>query len=142
MIAPSVIHEIQRLLDEGQHSRREIAAFAGVARSTVTAVADGERRVDDYLDQAPEREELGAARKCPSCGGTVRMPCKLCQTRELIIGKKLRQHQPVVDGPIGLNLKPEHQARYAEVRRWRREALRLGVITAPRSDKDVASVLS
>ncbi len=139
MLAPSVIHEIKRLLKEGQHSRRGIAALTGVAPATVTAVAGGVRQVDDYLDRVLEREELGAARKCPSCGGTVCMPCKLCQTRELMTSKQFRRYTPIVDTPIGLNLKPEHQARYAEVRRWRREALRLGVISTPQSDEDVAS---
>jgi len=32
---------------------------------------------------------------------------------------KARDCQPIV--PLGLNLKPVHQERYEEVRRWRRE---------------------
>ena len=137
MIAPSVIREIQRLLDERLLSRRKIAALTGVARSTVTAVAKGERQVDDYLEQVPKPKPLGAARRCPSCDATVHMPCKLCQTRELMAGKRLPRPRPTIDTPIGLDLKPEHRARYAEVRRRRREAVRLGVILTPQSDDDV-----
>ncbi len=134
MITPAAIHEIERLLKEGQHSRRQIAELAGVARGSVTAVVSGERRVDDFLDQTPIYKPLSKPRRCPSCGGMVRMPCKLCQTRELMRSKSLTEHRPILDTPIGLNLKPEEQARYAEVRRWRREARRMGVITTPQTE--------
>ena len=136
MIAPSTIREIERLLDEEHHSRRKIAELSGVARSTVTAVANGERQADDYLDKIPAHRKPGEIRKCPSCSGLVRMPCRLCQTRELMADNRLQPPKPDVETPVGLNLKPEHQARYAQVRRWRREALRLGVVTKPSYEPD------
>jgi hypothetical protein len=134
MLSPVIIREIEQLLEEGQLTRRKIAIKVGVARSTVTAVAERIRQADDYLQHAPTPKPLAKARRCPSCGATVRMPCKLCQTRELVAGGRLPPPKPVVAASIGLQLKPEHQARYAEVRRWRREALRLGVIIRPHPD--------
>ena len=131
MLSPSIIRDIQRLLEDGNLSCRKIAKKLGVSRSTVSVVACGTRRTDDYLNLPPARDEAGKPRKCPTCHAIVQMPCKLCQTRELMAGNHLEPLPPILETPIGLDLKPEHEARYAEVRRWRREALRLGVIKTP-----------
>lgn len=136
MIPPSTILEIQRLLKKKHYGRRKIAKRLRVSLGTVVAVATGVRQVKDYLDHPLEREPAKETRRCPSCGALVNMPCMLCQTREMLAGHQLPPLEPRVDTPIGLNLKPEHQAGYAEVRRWRREALRLGVITKPHYDSD------
>lgn len=138
MLPPAIIREIKLLLEEGHHSRREIAERIGVSRGSVTAVAKSKRKVDDYLQQVPKikPKPLGTPRRCPSCDAVVQMPCKLCQTRELMFRKTLPPLEPVVDMPVGLNLRPEERARYAQVRRWRREALRRGVTVAPRPDPE------
>ncbi len=140
MHSPDVIRQINELLQEGQHSRRKIAKIAGVACATVSAVATGGRQAEDYLKRALAPKPSRKSGRCPSCGAQVQMPCKLCQTRKLVAGGQLPPPEPVVAAPIGLDLNPEHQARYAEVRRWRREALRLGVITMPHSNSDAEPV--
>lgn len=131
MIAPATIREIERLLIEGQLSHRIIAERAGVARSTVSAVAKGTRLPDDELDQTPEFDPEQAPERCPGCGAMVQMPCWLCKVRDLLADRKLLPPEPIVAAPLGLNLRPEHQVGYSEVRRWRREALRLGIVVRP-----------
>jgi hypothetical protein len=140
MIQPAVIRDIEVLLEEGQLSHRQIAEMVGVARGTVAAVLRGHRRSDDLFTQPPPEEPQSESkqppRRCPSCGGTVRMPCKLCRVRELVAGKRLRPPARWPGGPIGLELKPEDYARYVEVRRRRREAVRLGFIRPAFCDQD------
>jgi len=135
MLSPTIIREIERLFQQGL-SRRKIAKRLRVSLGIVSVVVAGKRQADDHLRPKPRTKETAKTRKCPSCHAIVHMPCKLCQTRELIAGNHLDPLPPTIDTPIGLNLKPEHEARYAQVRRWRREALRLGVVTKPQYDPD------
>jgi hypothetical protein len=132
MITPHLVERIEQLLVKDKLSHRKIARITGVSRGTVGAIASGRRRIrprpihfweDDALvpDTPPQR--------CPECGGTVYMPCRLCRTRkelaklpELRALTRANAFQPFT--PIGLNLKPAHQERYEEVRRWRREQMR------------------
>jgi len=84
MIAPGIVDEVVRLLDEGRLSQREIARVSGISRGTVGSIAQGKRpRVrtsdDTFLD--PTRP-LGPPRRCPGCGGLVYLPCLLCRIRE------------------------------------------------------------
>ena len=129
MIEPQLVERIEQLLAEDKLSHRKIARITGVSRGTIGAIASGRRRIrpkpmrfweDDALvpDTPPER--------CPQCGSMVYMPCLACRTRkEMEKSPNLRAltranaRQPFT--PIGLNLKPAHQERYEEVRRWRRE---------------------
>jgi DNA-binding XRE family transcriptional regulator len=138
MLSPDVIRKIQQLLEERQHTHRKIATSVGVSRSTVAAVAKGERRITDTVRRVPKPKPKPkppeGIQRCPSCGAKVRMPCLLCQMREMASNEQAPQDHPIVATPIGLELKPEQQARYAEVRRWRREALRRGVVTRPHPD--------
>ncbi len=134
MIPPSTIREIEQLLIEGQLSHRLIAERVGVARGTVSAVAKGTRLPDDELDHTPSFDPEEAPERCADCGSMVHMPCWLCKVRQLLADGQLLKPEPVLAAPLGLNLKPEHQVGYAEVRRWRREALRLGVTTRPNYD--------
>lgn len=140
MIQPAVIRDIEALLEEGQLSHRQIAEMVGVARGTVAAVLRGHRRSDDLFTQPPPEEPQSESkpppRRCPSCGGTVHTPCKLCQVRELVAGKRLRPPVRWPGGPIGLDLKPEDYARYVEVRRRRREAVRMGFIRPAFCEQD------
>ncbi len=127
MIAPKIIAEVRRLLAEGLLSQRRIAKAAGVSRGTVGAIASG-KRPDYQMSQQPWddlwEEPTGPPERCPSCGGMVYMPCRLCRVRQAVAeDPRLKQAQPArrADGLLQLNLRPEHQARYEEVRRWRQE---------------------
>jgi hypothetical protein len=73
------------LLDEGELSQRQIAARLGVGRTTVGAIASGQRgrHGNDELDEMP-RARAGRRRtvRCSRCGYRVYMPCLICITRE------------------------------------------------------------
>jgi len=140
MLAPHLVEEVRRLLEAGKLSRRKIARLTGVSRGTVGLIAADKRRDpvhearpwDVELDQPLEPPE-----RCPSCGGWVYMPCRLCRMRRFLEkrnqGKKMGRVKGTVpfllhknrDSPLGLALKPDHQRRYEEVRR-RRE--KLGIV--------------
>lgn len=84
MLPRVLVLEVKRLLDEGNLSRRAIAAQTGVSRGSVNAIANGERGLHgaepDGLDgDAPVRDLV--ATRCPECGGLVFMPCVLCEAR-------------------------------------------------------------
>jgi transcriptional regulator with XRE-family HTH domain len=128
MIAPSVVHEIKRLLAEGKYSQRKIARITGVSRGTVGAVASGKRR--DYAARArdPELEleqPTGPPQRCPGCGGLVYLPCRLCHVRKLVAEGRIARPPARREAPMRLELSDDHQARY--------ERIRLGrATTAPR----------
>ena len=86
MIAPEVVDQIKRLLDEGSLSQRSIARQVGVSRGTVHSIARGKR--PDYNARRREKEDEIAAPsgpwgRCPTCGGMVQMPCLACRVRAL-----------------------------------------------------------
>ena len=119
MIAPSVVREIKRLLAETTYSQRKIARITGVSRGTIGAIAGGKRR--DY--EAEERgvevdpEPAGPPRRCAGCGAMVRMPCVLCRTRELIRRSRVARPPARPEEPTQLQLTPDHQLRYEQIRR-------------------------
>jgi hypothetical protein len=133
MIAPDTVAEIQRLLAERTHSQRKIALLAGVCRGTVGAIAAGKRPDYETLRQPEDDlwdEPTGPPQRCPVCGGMVYMPCRLCHARKANAKKRpavaratggtgLASGTPVQ--PFRLDLRPEHRARYEEVRAWRRQ---------------------
>jgi transcriptional regulator with XRE-family HTH domain len=85
MLALPKVREIERLLLEGKLSYRRIATTLGVSRSTVSAIANGKR--PDYEARLRARladeEPLGPLARCPTCGGRVYLPCRLCRVRQL-----------------------------------------------------------
>jgi transcriptional regulator with XRE-family HTH domain len=85
MLATAKVREVERLLAEGRLSQRKIARFLGVSRATVGAIASGKR--PDYeareRARAAECEPLGPIERCPTCGGMVHTPCRLCRVRKL-----------------------------------------------------------
>ena len=147
MIATKTVAEIQRLLSEGKLSQRKIALLMGVSRGSVGAIASG-KRPDHATPQEPGDDELeepaGPPQRCADCGGLVYVPCRLCRQRARLARAASRGTVPfssptasprcprkLGQSPQGspfeseerpaFNLRPEHQARYKEVRRWRRE---------------------
>jgi hypothetical protein len=128
MIAPEAVAEIRRLLIENRLSQREIARQTGVCRGSVGAIASGRRPDYESRLEPADEEPSGPPVRCPVCGGKVYMPCVFCRVRaEMKTGRRL----PVAsrrDGDLestDLCLRPEHRARYDEVREAR---LRLQVI--------------
>ena len=129
MIASHLVEQVQQLLIEGKLSHRKIARLTGVSRGTIGAIALGKRRLRPRTMPLWEEEPLvpeGPPQRCPQCGAMVYMPCRLCRTHKAIATmpalraiSMARLHQAIA--PLGLNLKPVHQERYEEVRRWRRE---------------------
>ena len=125
MIAPQIVTEVRRLLAQGALSQRMIARLSGISRGTVRAIANGTR--PDYESLRPaedEREQpAGPAARCPGCGGMVYLPCRLCRVRATIASdpRPTREHRAIPLGePLGLDLRPDHRARYEEVRARRR----------------------
>jgi hypothetical protein len=137
MLAPYQVEEIRQLLASGTLSERTIARRMGVSRGTVRSIAAGRRR-DPVRSIQPWDEEpdqpLEPPRRCPTCGGLVYMPCRLCRMRKLIEKQKQEKNthprhsesprQSAIYCPSGLALKPDHPQRYEEVRHWR-EALEI-----------------
>ena len=81
MLSTCLVEEIERLLALG-HSRRDVARLAGVSRTTVNRIAARKRPavtdpVETELSSLPRRKP----KRCPTCGGMVYPPCKLCRTR-------------------------------------------------------------
>jgi transcriptional regulator with XRE-family HTH domain len=122
MIQHETVNEIRRLLAETSLSKRKIARLSGVSRGTVLEIASGRRPDYDALLAGEDWEEpTGPAVRCPGCGGLVCMPCQLCRMRKLIANRGRRAPRKDPFEPIELNLRPDHRARYEEVRAWRRE---------------------
>ncbi len=86
MIPPVKVAEVKYLLTQPGLSQRRIAVLAKVSRASVSAIASG-RRPDYSLRTNPDDEEedipQGPVERCPSCGGRVYMPCRLCRVRSI-----------------------------------------------------------
>ncbi len=127
MITPKIVAEIRRLLAEGMSSQRRIARLTGVSRGTVGAIASGKRPDYDVLQQPGDdawEEPAGPPKRCPHCGGRVYLPCQLCRVRRRSVKRPptVSHGRAVhVEQPLEFNLRPEHRARFEEVRAWRRE---------------------
>lgn len=125
MIASKTVAEIRRLLTEEKLSQRRVAKLTGISRGTIGAIASGRRPDYDTLPPGAgevEEDPCGPPERCSGCGGLVYMPCRLCRQRARM-ARLARPTPPVVAdlrGLAGLDLKPEHRARYDEVRAWRR----------------------
>lgn len=116
-----MIRHVEILLATGGLTRDQIAKLAGIGRSTVTKVAAGvvtstdSRRLaaaghGQFRDVVPFR--------CPGCGAMSRLsPCPRCYVHA--IRKRLCGDGKIA---VGLELRPEHNVRYQEIRR-RREAI-------------------
>ena len=86
MIAAEVVHEVRNLLTAGTLSQRMIAQRLGVSRGTVNAIARGRRPDRVSRPKNPADDFIPPAclpRRCPGCGGLVRMPCLACHVRAI-----------------------------------------------------------
>jgi hypothetical protein len=125
MLHHALVAEVQRLLAEGKLSQRSIARLTGVSRGTVGSIASGQRPDYESLHHKDpdEEESLGPPRRCPSCGGMVYGRCRLCHVRESrAANPALHPFHASHEEHPRLQLRPEHQIRYEQVRAWRREA--------------------
>jgi len=110
VIDPAIEARIKSLLASGEFSEPEISRLTGTSGWTVDALAAGKRPADP----------IGPTRRCPTCGGLVEMPCRLCQTRELLASGRLPRVFPGRDRdgePLHLDLADGNRARYERVRR-------------------------
>jgi len=122
MLDPETVTEIERLLAEDQLSQRAIARQLGVSRGTVGTIAAGRR--PDYEAMRRSRQERetptpsGPLRRCPECGARVQLPCVACHVRGRAsdVPRLLQHARRLLDEPLGVNLKPQHQRRYEEIR--------------------------
>ena len=85
MLATPLIHEIDRLLQQGELSHRKIAARLQVSRGTVSAIANGRRGLHGK-DAEPggdsARVVTSPPTRCPRCGYRIYEPCLVCCTRQ------------------------------------------------------------
>lgn len=86
MLTTSMVHEIDRLLKEGQLSQRKIAARLGVSRGIVGSIASGRRGLHG-VDAAQADDDSASAFhsvpiRCPRCGYRVFDPCQVCRARD------------------------------------------------------------
>jgi hypothetical protein len=131
MIAPEIVQEIRRMLTDENLSHRQIAALTGVSRGTVGAIDSGVRPDYDVMlqDLGDDVDEpAGPPERCPGCGGLVYMPCILCNVRTKAIEKPKQTFRGMKIErfvPLDIDLRPEHQARYAEVFARKREPVAL-----------------
>jgi hypothetical protein len=82
MLQVNLIHEIDRLLQAGELSQREIAARLHVSRGTVGAIATGRRGLHGRQTVRKRPPRALIARRCPDCGYRVYAPCRICTTRQ------------------------------------------------------------
>jgi hypothetical protein len=94
MLPTSLVHEIDRLLQEGQLSHRKIATRLGVSRGTIGAIAKGHRGLYgmDPYKKRPPRAPTSSPTRCPDCGYRVYLPCLICNARHHKPGRQLLQH--------------------------------------------------
>jgi hypothetical protein len=85
MLSTTLVHEIDRLLQEGELSHRKIAARLSVSRGTIAAIASGRRGLygREPDDDGRSRASTAPAARCPECGFRVYMPCLICEARQL-----------------------------------------------------------
>lgn len=86
-VTQTIVDEVLRLWSTGQWSQRHISRVLGICRATVRAIVTGQYvvkiRERDPHDLAMFDPEAGPPQRCPTCGGTVYMPCHLCYVRGL-----------------------------------------------------------
>jgi hypothetical protein len=85
MLSTALVHEIDRLLKEGELSHRKIAARLGVSRGVIGAIANGRRGLYGKEPLNEDRHSLtptAPATRCCRCGYRVYLPCLICEARK------------------------------------------------------------
>jgi hypothetical protein len=87
MISVSLEKRVRSLLAEGKTSQRRIARMTGLSRSSISAIARGNRK--EFIAADVDRgvkffSTSQSPRRCPECGGLVYMPCHACRIREYV----------------------------------------------------------
>ena len=104
---PRMQEQVERLLAEGRKTQHEIAIVVGVSDTDVQQIAS-------LHPEPPEKRRDGRGNGrgiCPRCGLKVYLPCVACQ---LATKNHVLTTVPAKNG-YGLDLRPEHYARYLEV---------------------------
>jgi len=113
-----IVQEIRRLLTEERLSQRKVARITGISRGTIGRIASGKRPDYPERSQADEwPEPSGPPERCPTCGGMVYMPCRLCALRGQLAGP-IKPHPmggTESDGDLKVDLPPELHARYESI---------------------------
>ena len=74
MVTDEEVDRVKALLASGW-SQRRVARFLGVSKTCVSKISQGTFR--EYSRTLGRFTPV----RCPTCGGRVRMPCKLCAVR-------------------------------------------------------------
>lgn len=93
MLAPQRVILVKKLLAEGRLSQRKIAHLTGISRATVGLIAAGRRREPTPGPGLEADGPQGVPVRCPTCGGLVYAPCRLCQVRAWDQARRSRQRR-------------------------------------------------
>ena len=118
MLSNEQIKEVMRLLETGQHSRRQIAKIIGTSRIMVYRIERGKKRLQPTIKKEREDEDRHKRpfERCPVCGGRVQLPCIACVVSKLDKVKTFRCNKPE---SLKLALEDEHRKRYEKIKEWR-----------------------
>jgi len=121
MLSDAIVEQVGAML--GWQSDREIALACHIARDSVARIRAGKWRGKRTPSKPPERDPEAPYERCNVCGHRVQMPCLVCPAiaaREELIRTLGQWHRKIRAGdvePLGLELRPDDQARYEQVRR-------------------------
>lgn len=93
MLAPQRVILVKKLLAEGRLSQRKIAQLTGISRATIGLIAAGRRREPAPGDGLETEGPHSIPVRCPTCGGLVYAPCRLCQVRAWDHARRSRQRR-------------------------------------------------
>ncbi len=122
VLDPLAVELIKRLLTQPGLSQRKIALQARVSRGSVALIKQGRWRPPTPRRDNPDLlvdPPTGPPSRCTTCGVKVYGTCHACRVRRFM--RRTRRRFPdngeQSTEPNTLELKPEHHARYLEVRR-------------------------
>jgi hypothetical protein len=118
LISRARIEDVKRLLSQGL-TQREISSRTGISRGTIGAVANGQRPDYEELGDRDDGQK-GSPQRCAKCGVLVFAPCLACRDRQSPreAGRRRTARRPSAPAAddLGLDLHPEHFARYMGLR--------------------------
>lgn len=111
MLSKIAVDEVKQLLAQGSMSQRQIAKRTKISRSSVALIANG-RRPEYPLRGEDEDEywhEEGPIGRCPTCGGRVHLPCRLCRVRHWQVRRQWKHPAPFETNPAVANMTPRER---------------------------------